>query len=108
MACARCHDHKFDPITQRDYYALAGVFSSTRYREAPLVPNDVVETYTAGQRRIQQAEQALERSSGCGVAAAGGGSCREDGGVPRSIVAVGALADGNREAEFGVFEGTRA
>ena len=29
MACARCHDHKFDPIPQRDYYALAGIFRST-------------------------------------------------------------------------------
>jgi hypothetical protein len=30
VACARCHDHKFDPITTGDYYALAGVFASTR------------------------------------------------------------------------------
>jgi hypothetical protein len=30
VACARCHDHKFDPISQRDYYGLAGVFASTR------------------------------------------------------------------------------
>ena len=30
VACARCHDHKYDPITMRDYYALAGVFASTR------------------------------------------------------------------------------
>ncbi len=30
VACARCHDHKFDPITQRDYYALAGVFASVK------------------------------------------------------------------------------
>jgi hypothetical protein len=30
VACARCHDHKFDPITTRDYYALAGVFASTK------------------------------------------------------------------------------
>jgi cytochrome c553 len=30
VACARCHDHKFDPIPSRDYYALAGVFASTR------------------------------------------------------------------------------
>ena len=29
VACARCHDHKFDPIGQRDYYALAGIFLST-------------------------------------------------------------------------------
>jgi hypothetical protein len=30
VACARCHDHKFDPITMRDYYAMAGVFASVR------------------------------------------------------------------------------
>jgi hypothetical protein len=29
VACARCHDHKFDPIPQLDYYALAGIFRST-------------------------------------------------------------------------------
>ncbi|MGD9858362.1 MAG: PSD1 and planctomycete cytochrome C domain-containing protein, partial [Planctomycetaceae bacterium] len=29
VACARCHDHKFDPFSMRDYYALAGVFAST-------------------------------------------------------------------------------
>ena len=30
VACARCHDHKFDPIPTRDYYALAGIFMSTK------------------------------------------------------------------------------
>lgn len=30
VACARCHDHKMDPILQRDYYALSGIFRSTR------------------------------------------------------------------------------
>jgi mono/diheme cytochrome c family protein len=30
MACARCHDHKFDPLPTRDYYALAGIFKSTQ------------------------------------------------------------------------------
>ncbi|MEO6742529.1 MAG: DUF1553 domain-containing protein, partial [Chthoniobacteraceae bacterium] len=30
IGCARCHDHKFDPIPQRDYYALAGILASTR------------------------------------------------------------------------------
>src|SRR5262249_37262894 len=29
VACARCHDHKFDPIPQADYYAVAGIFRST-------------------------------------------------------------------------------
>ncbi len=30
VACARCHDHKFEPITMQDYYGLAGVFASTK------------------------------------------------------------------------------
>ncbi len=29
VACAQCHDHKYDPVTQKDYYGLAGVFAST-------------------------------------------------------------------------------
>jgi len=37
VACARCHDHKYDPISQHDYYALAGVFASTNYHEYPRV-----------------------------------------------------------------------
>jgi cytochrome c553 len=48
-ACARCHDHKFDPIPQKDYYALAGIFRSTEtcygtirfvqsQRPSPLIP----------------------------------------------------------------------
>jgi hypothetical protein len=31
VSCARCHSHKFDPIPQRDYYALYGIFQSTRF-----------------------------------------------------------------------------
>jgi Protein of unknown function (DUF1549)/Planctomycete cytochrome C len=31
LGCARCHDHKFDPVSMSDYYALYGIFDSTRY-----------------------------------------------------------------------------
>ena len=37
VGCARCHDHKFDPIPTRDYYAMAGIFYSTQL----LVPGNV-------------------------------------------------------------------
>ena len=30
VGCARCHDHKFDPISQADYYSLAGIFKSSK------------------------------------------------------------------------------
>jgi hypothetical protein len=35
VACARCHDHKYDPIPTEDYYALAGIFASTRMYNRP-------------------------------------------------------------------------
>ncbi len=44
VACARCHDHKFDPVSTADYYALAGVFASTEYVETPLVSAEEVAT----------------------------------------------------------------
>ncbi|MBS1832592.1 MAG: DUF1549 domain-containing protein, partial [Acidobacteria bacterium] len=34
LACARCHDHKFDPLPTREYYGVAGVLHSTYFREA--------------------------------------------------------------------------
>jgi hypothetical protein len=40
VGCARCHDHKFDPILTKDYYALAGVFASTVAAPRPLAEVD--------------------------------------------------------------------
>jgi len=40
VACARCHDHKFDPISTRDYYALTGVFASTAAAVRPIADVD--------------------------------------------------------------------
>jgi hypothetical protein len=46
VGCARCHDHKYDPVTSADYYALYGIFESTRYPfagcEKNRVPRDLV------------------------------------------------------------------
>ncbi len=38
VACARCHDHKFDPIPTRDYYSLYGIIESTRFTPVPVLP----------------------------------------------------------------------
>ena len=38
--CARCHDHKFDPITQRDYYALQALFAGVRHGKREIKPVD--------------------------------------------------------------------
>ena len=40
VSCARCHDHKFDPISARDYYALAGFLRSSRHQQA-FIDSDV-------------------------------------------------------------------
>ena len=49
VACARCHDHKFDPIGTADYYSLAGVFASTEMFNRPLT--DKVEKVPSGQSK---------------------------------------------------------
>ncbi len=45
LGCARCHDHKFDPIPTADYYALAGIFTSTQVME---------QRYMLGQQRLME------------------------------------------------------
>lgn len=40
LACARCHDHKSDPVTAQDYYALAGVFASVKQVELPTMSDE--------------------------------------------------------------------
>lgn len=37
LGCARCHDHKFDPLSQRDYYAMQAIFAGSQEVELPLV-----------------------------------------------------------------------
>src|SRR4029079_7658823 len=40
LGCARCHDHKFDPIPTADYYALAGIFTSTQVMQRRYMLNE--------------------------------------------------------------------
>jgi mono/diheme cytochrome c family protein len=59
VQCARCHDHKYDPIPQTDYYALAGVFYNTIYEEYPRSPKKVVAEFTALQDAVDTKQKML-------------------------------------------------
>jgi hypothetical protein len=97
LACARCHDHKFEPISQEDYYGLAGIFYSTRILKntgpvglhtnalrVPLATADYVSQRTAQLARIEQIEQQLTPEGQAG-----------DAGAPPTTSA--ALSDGEKK-----------
>jgi hypothetical protein len=78
LRCARCHDHKFDPVTKEDYYALYGFFASTQFPWAgaeefssmkrprqffvPLLPpRDAAPRLKAHQQRLRDLQAQLQR-----------------------------------------------
>lgn len=61
LGCARCHDHKFDPISTDDYYALAGIFKSTKTMENFKVVAEWYE-YTLASAEIQKQIARIEKS----------------------------------------------
>jgi hypothetical protein len=71
LACARCHDHKFDPIPQRDYYAVAGIFHSTssiykldRGVWSDLNDNELPETESQQAERAERTMRHMEKTAG--------------------------------------------
>jgi mono/diheme cytochrome c family protein len=65
VGCAQCHDHKFDPIPTRDYYAMLGVFRSSEAGQHPLVDGATVDAYKKARKtaadRKDELKQATER-----------------------------------------------
>jgi len=61
VSCARCHDHKFDPVPTADYYSLYGVFSGSSERTVPIDPAYSEDTaYAAFTEEMKKRKQALE------------------------------------------------
>jgi Protein of unknown function (DUF1553)/Protein of unknown function (DUF1549) len=60
VACAQCHDHKFDPIPTKDFYSLLGIFSSTEPQEFPLAAEEVVTEYQNLKKRVDDQESAIK------------------------------------------------
>ncbi len=71
VGCARCHDHKFDPISAKDYYAMAGIFKSTKtmlnyqnmaeWNERPLGPKAEQERLIAMEAQIRSKSDAVKK-----------------------------------------------
>lgn len=55
VACARCHDHKYDPIPTRDYYSLAAAYNGSNLDVRPLADNATVESYRAWEKKLKEA-----------------------------------------------------
>jgi cytochrome c551/c552 len=66
LECARCHDHKFDPIGQRDYYKLAAMFAGSVEVEIPLVSLFDVQTNSRNFPLMAQAEALKQMARGGG------------------------------------------
>jgi hypothetical protein len=95
VSCARCHDHKFDPIPTRDYYALAGIFASTatlandaqpmrgppRWRERPLATPEKAKAVEDHALAVSKLEASLEAAREMKKALPGGVSSSELAGI---------------------------
>jgi len=61
IACARCHDHKFDPLPAADYYALQACFAGAQLVEIPIADKAEIEAYDAAKKAVEAKVAPLKR-----------------------------------------------
>ena len=61
VACAQCHNHKYDPIPQTDYYSLLGIFENTQMHEVPLAPKNEVEEFRKQEARLNGKKDEIKK-----------------------------------------------
>jgi mono/diheme cytochrome c family protein len=59
VGCARCHDHKYDPLGAHDYYAIAGIFNNSNYYEYPIADSATAEEFKSEQEFIADMKKGL-------------------------------------------------
>ncbi|MCZ6795935.1 MAG: PSD1 and planctomycete cytochrome C domain-containing protein [Planctomycetota bacterium] len=82
VACARCHDHKFDPIPTEDYYSVAAAFQNTKPRDHPVAPEDVVRRYDERQQAIRELTGRVKKAASAAKKAAPAAKKAGRGSVP--------------------------
>ncbi len=59
LACARCHDHKYDPVTVEDYYSLASIFASCRQTTRPVISEEEIAKTQPARDKVKQIEEQI-------------------------------------------------
>ena len=117
LQCARCHDHKFDPIPTRDYYSVQAVFATTQLSEraAPFLPQENVtgfaeKNYLEARRAeyvamVQRLDEKLVKNAEAWFAAKGIDPAKWNAAIEQARPQE---TGGKRQAFSGVFEFARA
>ena len=117
IGCARCHDHKFDPIPTRDYYALAGIFKSaktlehsnvSKWLEFPLpLPPTEGKQFTAHEQAVAKLEASIKAAKESSNQAVAKKATLPSGALDAKVL-TGVVVDDEQAKKVGMWAGSRS